>query len=167
MEEFKLQLKASVPSLMRYTLALLGHFRAAETMVQSCIEKALDNHHRWDKNKAIKPWLFSLLHLEYQAYQPLPEEAGIDASLAEFIMDNDPSIINNQQIHDLLKAINRLPKEPKEILLMVILGGLEYRQVSEILGLPIPKLMSQLHLARKLLRKYTTETKHTLTDDNS
>jgi len=167
MEEFKLQLKASIPGLMRYNLALLGHFRAAETMVQDCVEKALDGHLRWDKNKAIQPWLFSILHKSYQEYEPPAGTSGVDTSLVEYIMNNDPSVQNNQQVHNLLGSINQLPNEPKEILLMVILGGMEYRKISEILDLPIPKLMSQLHLARKLLRKYTAESETTVDNTNS
>jgi len=167
MEEFKFQLKGAVPGMMRYNLALLGHFRAAETIVQDCIEKALDSHLRWDKNKPIRPWLYSILHKSYLDYEPPEGTNGVDAGLTEFIMSSDPSMQNNQQVHDLMESINKLPNEPKEILLLVILAGLEYRQISEILNLPLVKMMSQLHLARKLLRKYAIESESAMHVPNS
>lgn len=167
MEEFKLQLKAAVPGMMRYNLALLGHFRAAETIVQDCVEKALDGHLRWEKNKPIGPWLYSILHKCYQDYEPPADTNGVDAGLAEYIMSTDPSVQNNQQVHDLMESINKLPNEPKEILLMVIIGGLEYRHISEILDISLAKTMSQLHLARKLLRKYTNESESAMRIPNS
>ncbi|MFV2057065.1 MAG: sigma-70 family RNA polymerase sigma factor [Thiohalomonadales bacterium] len=162
MQELKFQLKAAIPGLMRHNLALLGHYIAAETMVQDCIEKALDNHLSWDKNKPIKPWLYAILHQSFLEYEPPSDSSGgVDSSLAEYIMRTDPNLANNQQVHRLMDAVSKLPDEPKEILLLVILGGLEYRQISEIVQLPIPKLMAQLHLARKLLRKYTGDSDDT------
>ena len=76
MQEFKLQLKAAIPGLMRHNLALLGHYKAAETMVQDCIEKALDNYLQWDKNKLIEPWLYTFLHKSYLEYEPPQRGCG-------------------------------------------------------------------------------------------
>ena len=51
----------------------------------------------------------------------------------------------------LKKAIEELKDDYREVLLMWGVDGLKYREIAEILEVPIGTVMSRLHRARKLL----------------
>ncbi len=54
---------------------------------------------------------------------------------------------------DFLRAINALTLEHRQILLLVGLEGLSYREISDELGIPIGTVMSRLARARERLRE--------------
>jgi RNA polymerase sigma-70 factor (ECF subfamily) len=55
-------------------------------------------------------------------------------------------------MHDLAKAMNQLSLEHREILLLVSVEGLNYREIAEELGIPQGTVMSRLARARSRLR---------------
>ena len=55
-------------------------------------------------------------------------------------------------MRDLAAALNRLPPEQREVLLLVTLEELSYDEVAGILGIPLGTVMSRLSRARDRLR---------------
>ena len=53
------------------------------------------------------------------------------------------------------RAIDHLPAEQREALLLVVLEGFSYREAAGILGIPEGTLMSRLGRARATLRNMT------------
>ncbi len=52
------------------------------------------------------------------------------------------------------KGISLLPPEQREVLLLVALEGLSYREAADALGVPIGTVMSRLSRARAALRAF-------------
>ncbi|MGV6813480.1 MAG: sigma-70 family RNA polymerase sigma factor, partial [Phycisphaerales bacterium] len=64
----------------------------------------------------------------------------------------DRTDLNWEHVDDRLKsAIDDLKDEYREILMLWGVDGLKYREIAEIIGVPIGTVMSRLHRARKLL----------------
>ena len=59
------------------------------------------------------------------------------------------------QLGQTMAALMTLPDEQREVLVLVALDGLSYKDVAEILGLPIGTVMSRLGRAREALRRVT------------
>jgi len=59
-----------------------------------------------------------------------------------------------------------LNAEQREVLLLVALEGLSYREVATILGLPVGTIMSRLHRAREHLRRNVNEEVQIHASDN-
>jgi RNA polymerase sigma-70 factor (ECF subfamily) len=57
-------------------------------------------------------------------------------------------------VRDLHKAMQELPTEQVEVLVLVALEGMAYREVAEVLDIPLGTVMSRLSRARQSLRKY-------------
>jgi RNA polymerase sigma-70 factor, ECF subfamily len=64
------------------------------------------------------------------------------------------------------RAIDRLNDEQREVLLLVALEGLSYREAATILELPVGTVMSRLHRAREHLRRLTNEEAQIHASDN-
>ena len=56
------------------------------------------------------------------------------------------------------RAIQELPDDQREVLLMVVLGGVSYKQAAEALDVPMGTLMSRLGRARAKLRERMADT---------
>ena len=56
-------------------------------------------------------------------------------------------------LRDVAKAVQRLPDEQKQVLLLVGLEGFSYEETAEIAGVPVGTVMSRLSRARRKLRE--------------
>ena len=63
--------------------------------------------------------------------------------------------LDRVQLGQTMAALMGLPEEQREVLVLVALDGLSYKDVAEILGLPIGTVMSRLGRAREALRRVT------------
>ena len=54
-----------------------------------------------------------------------------------------------------MTALMRLPEEQREVLVLIAIDGLSYKDAADVLGLPIGTLMSRLARARQALREAT------------
>ena len=52
-----------------------------------------------------------------------------------------------------MKALFSLPEDQREVVVLVAIDGLSYKDAAEILGLPLGTLMSRLARAREALRR--------------
>ena len=99
-------------------------------------------------------WLRSILLNLYLDLIRLQRSRGVGIELAQ--IDNDlalstPAADRGATI-DFTRALNGLSLEHRQILLLVGLEGLSYREVADELGLPIGTIMSRLARARERLR---------------
>lgn len=152
MQEFRQLLITQIHGLMRYALALLGNYSSAEDLVQDCMEHALGKYDQWDRSRSIKPWLFRILHNIFIDNQRKNATSPIvNADEDEILAAVAPSQPDLLALRDVSRHLASLPPEQREVLLMVSLGGLEYKEIGKIIGVPVGTVMSRLHRARKQL----------------
>lgn len=143
---------AEIPRLRRYARALTGRGDAADDLVQETLERALEKWHFWRSERALRPWLFSIMHnlhvdscrraarIEYRDDESFPELAQ-RADQADAL-----------ELRDLDRALALLPMEQREILLLVALEELSYADVARALNIPPGTVMSRLSRARARLK---------------
>ena len=64
-------------------------------------------------------------------------------------------ILSRLVLSEVQRAIDNLPQEQQEVLVLVCAEDLSYREASEVLGVPIGTVMSRLARARKRLMEMT------------
>ena len=146
------RLEENIPALRRYAWALLRDDAEADDLVQDCLVRALDRLNTRNGEGDIRPWLFTILHnLCVSRWRRAKVRA---AFLAE--TDPEPSVPASQQssaeLRDVLQALDGLPMEQRQIVLLVAVEGLAYGEVAQILGIPVGTVMSRLSRARDRLR---------------
>jgi len=75
-----------------------------------------------------------------------PEEEGLDVG-----EDPRPGIEAAVDLHRVMAAMERLPDEQREVVALILVEGFGYREVSEMLGLPIGTVSSRLVRGRTAL----------------
>ena len=156
MNDFLDQLEACVPALRRYARALTRNADLADDLVQDCLERALSRRGLFRPTGAVRAWLFTiLLNLHrngLRASHRRGETVDIDAVPEPATPAPQPGHI---ALAEMARAIDTLPLEQKEALLLVTLEGLAYGEAAEILKIPLGTLMSRLGRARAALRAAT------------
>lgn len=143
---------AEIPRLRRYARALTGSQDMADDLVQETLEKALGKWRLWQAEKNLRPWLFSImhnLHVDHLRRHSRVEYCDEDAA---FEIPQRAQQTDGLELRDLDHALALLPTEQREILLLVGLEELSYKEVAVALGLPLGTVMSRLARARIRLR---------------
>ena len=89
------------------------------------------------------------------------EEITVTATKREENVQDVPvavSVLSQETIENShavgLEGLQALVPEQREVLLLVSLEGMSYRQVAEVLGIPTGTVMSRLHRSREQLRTW-------------
>ena len=148
------EIVACIPSLRRYARGLAAQRERADDLVQDTLERAFSRHALWHGRGTLRAWLFALMHNLFidrlRAERSRPEDALGDAA-PEPLAPAAPAD-RRLALRDLERALQRLPAEQREVLLLVGVEELAYREVAAILGVPIGTVMSRLSRARERLR---------------
>ena len=155
--DFLDEIEKSVPALRRYARALTRNADRADDLVQDCLERAINKRGLWTPTGTLQGWLFRILlnlwRNEARTQRRRGEHVPLDGLLVE------PSVAAPQPgriaLAEMSRAIDTLPDEQREALLLVVLEGMSYEEAARVLQIPIGTLMSRLGRARAALRVLT------------
>jgi RNA polymerase sigma-70 factor (ECF subfamily) len=144
-------LQPLIPALRRFARALTRGSDAADDLVQDTIVRALRGEHLFHGGD-LRTWLFTILiNLESNRRRGLSRKPHI-ADIDEVDNTGDPA--DDGSSRDIERGLALLPPEQREVLLLVALEGMSYREAADIQGVPIGTVMSRLSRARGTLREY-------------
>jgi RNA polymerase sigma-70 factor, ECF subfamily len=151
------EIEASIPALRRYAWSLLRNGHDADDLVQDCLVRALDRGATGSPICAVRPWLFTIMHnlfiSRWRTMRRRGEVASsnvVEAAEASVEPDQDGALV----MRDLLAGLDRLTDDQRQVLLLVTVEGLEYRDVAAILAIPEGTVMSRLSRARDSLHAH-------------
>ncbi len=142
-----------LPRLRRYARALAGQRDDADDLVQDTLERAWARLHLWRGVADMRAWLFGIMH-------NLHAEGARRPRLHTVTIDDDatpeqpvaPAQGERLAVRDLQAALDALPVEQKEVLLLIGLEDMSYADAAATLGIPIGTVMSRLARGRERLR---------------
>jgi RNA polymerase sigma-70 factor, ECF subfamily len=147
-----------LPALRRYALGLTRDRYAADDLVQDCIELALRGLDTLVDEQRLAAWLRSILFKTFISGRRRTRRQGetVEAGLDELV---DPATMpdERQEANEVLRATAALTPKYRQVLLLVAVEGLSYKEVAEELGVPVGTVMSRLVRAREQLRNALTE----------
>ena len=158
MASFKRSLSENIPQLRRYARALVADKNRADDLVQDCLERAWRKQSLWDSKLPMRPWLFTIMHNIYvnnaRQYYRSPQLISIE-DIHEHTQTEDQE--QKLVLRDFSKALNLLEQKHREVLLLVGLEQLSYKDTAEILNIPIGTVMSRLSRAREQLSQHMNQ----------
>jgi len=160
MKQFQEQLQDCLPDLWRYAFSLCRDRGLADDLVQDCAERALRKRALWKQEGALKPWLMKMLLNLYRNQIRQQSRRPRLVALDEMVVEpaGNGSVDEKMALAQTARALEMLPQEQREALLMVVVGGVGYKQAAEALDVPMGTLMSRLGRARAKLRALMAQT---------
>ena len=154
---------AEMDSVFRMAFHLVRNRDDANDLVQETFLRAFRARQTFQlTERGIRPWLFKILHNVFytrigkQRREPtLADDLAHEAAPSE--LDNpspawDLSSLDWEQVDERLKqAIEELDPRYRDVLLLWAVEGLKYREIAEVLDVPLGTVMSRLYRARGLL----------------
>lgn len=131
---------------------------AADLVQQTFLIWALKGHQLRDPRQA-RTWLFTTLHREFLRGRKREEtlsETLLDKVIAE-PESPSPDMIREMDAALVQEAMAGLAEPYRAVLSLFYLGGHRYREISEILDVPIGTVMSRLSRAKAELRRAVGE----------
>ena len=153
------ELVALLPRLRRFALVLCRSQPLADDLVQGACERALANAGSWTPGTRFDAWMFRILrnhwidHLRRTKAEGMMEDVATQTQLI-----GDPGegpILSKLVLSEVQHAIDSLPQEQREVLVLVCAEDLSYREAADVLNVPIGTVMSRLARARKRLVELT------------
>lgn len=155
------RLEAQLDRLFNYAQYLARNRETARDLVQSCAVKAVAAKNIPADEPAYRVWLFKILRNIF--LDSLRKQAA-DGALLRDLAENSVLDWNNQQdlsvyrieqrkinILAVREGLARLKASQREIIVLVDIVGLSYRETSDLLVVPIGTVMSRLSRARNAL----------------
>lgn len=150
--EFANDLVRLVPRLRRFALGLCGNAADADDLVQAACVRALANADAFLEGSRMDSWMYRIIQNLWldsrrrQKVRAAPVEAplddgGLGARAAE----------GRMLLSQVFGQMDRLPEGQRIVLTLVAVEGLSYREVAEVLDIPIGTVTSRLVRAREAL----------------
>ena len=154
-----------------YTLAryLLRDTADAEDAVQECYLRAL-RHFDTFRGPAIKPWLFAILRNvcrgefarkssglnyidQYVGGETDKDEDAVRPLWQEPQVSPETEVLHQRDTQTIRRLVAELPDQFREAIVLREINDLPYRDIADVIGVPVGTVMSRLARARSMLRK--------------
>jgi RNA polymerase sigma-70 factor (ECF subfamily) len=153
--DFRARLTAEIPYLRRFARGLTGDVALADDLAQDCLERALAKEHLYDPARPLRAWLYAILRNLHVSGLRRKGRAGVVKNVDDLAPEEE-AVAGEQEDHaavrSIAEALDRLPHLHREVVLLVALEDMSYREVAEIIGAPVGTVMSRLSRARSALR---------------
>ena len=132
----------------------------AEDLVQEAYTKALKGFSSFRPGSNFRAWIYRILRNTFltsrtglKAASTVPLDMEEDGPEMAVEHETPESIfLNRSNTHLIQAAIDDLPVQFREVLLLCEVEEMSYQELAETLGIPIGTVMSRLSRARKMLR---------------
>ncbi len=151
---FRAGLVAAIPHLRGFAYSLLRDWDRTDDIVQETITRAWKYQDRFERGTSLDAWLFTILrNIVYSAQRKRGREVeDVDGRLSGRL-----AVLPDQQSHldfeDLRAALQKLPLDQREALLLVAAEGLSYEEAAKIAGVPAGTIKSRVNRARGRLAR--------------
>lgn len=142
-----------LPRLRRFAIGLAGNPADGDDLCQMTIERALTRQEQFQQGTRLDSWMYRIMRniwidesrarsrrsetfVDEEAGLSIGSEGGQEASVA---------------LGDVDRAMQQLPEEQREAVLLVMVEGYSYKEAAEIVGRPVGTLNSRLVRGRDAL----------------
>lgn len=157
-QEFKRELENVIPHLRAFARGLCGRPDMADDLVQEALMKAWAAQDRFEPGTSMRAWTFVILRNAYLTDMRRNRFRGdYDETVAERILTAPAGQEEPIHLSDLNRALQTLPPERREALLLVGAGGFSYEEAANICGCAVGTIKSRVGRARSALNSMLSE----------
>jgi len=150
-----------LPRLRRFAHGLAANRADADDLTQLTLERALRARLQWQEGTRLDAWLFRIMrNCWIDTIRSRTRTGRILASEeAGEHVGHDPQAQMDARIdlERLMRSMDQLPAEQREVVALVLIEGFGYRETAELLELPIGTVSSRLVRGRTALLALVNE----------
>lgn len=151
-DTFKSELLELVPYLRAFARSLSGRHEGADDLTQEALVKAWQSRDSFVPGTNLKAWLFTILRNQFyserrRAWRQVPW----DAENAEALPGTSEDQGWAAELSDIARALQALPAEQREALILVGAGGFAYEEAAKISNCAVGTVKSRVARARRAL----------------
>jgi RNA polymerase sigma-70 factor (ECF subfamily) len=152
-QRFKADLIAAIPSLRAFAVSLSQNADKADDLVQETLVKAWDKHESFQMGTNLKAWLFTILRNEFysQMRKRGREVQDSDGAMTARLAVH-PSQEGKLDLQDFRSALEQLPEDQREAIILIGASGFSYEEAAEICGCAVGTIKSRVSRARTRLQ---------------
>jgi RNA polymerase sigma-70 factor (ECF subfamily) len=153
-DEWREDVIALIPALRAFAWSLSHNSADADDLVQDTLIKAWTHRDSFELGTNLRAWLFTILRNTYytavvRRRREVADEDGRLAATLSTPATQDWSLA----VGSLRAALQKLPHEHREALILVGAAGLTYEEAAEICGCALGTIKSRVNRARSRLLK--------------
>lgn len=151
---FKNDLLGAIPSLRAFAVSLSQNADKADDLVQETLVKAWDKQSSFQPGTNLKAWLFTILRNEFysQMRKRGREVQDSDGTMTARLAVH-PSQHGQLDLEDFRHALERLPEDQREAIILIGASGFSYEEAAEICGCAVGTIKSRVSRARARLQE--------------
>jgi RNA polymerase sigma-70 factor (ECF subfamily) len=154
--------------LYKSALRMTRSVEDAEDLIQETYLKAYKYYARFSEGTNFKAWLFKIMkntfinsYRKKKLQPPKVDFDDVQEGLEETLMDKaqstliDPEtwLMSVEMDHEVRESLLSLPHDYKMVVLLADLEGFAYKEIANILAVPVGTVMSRLYRGRRMLEK--------------
>lgn len=158
-DRFAQDLVALLPRLRRFALSLARRGDLADDLVQVTAERAFAARDRFDPATRLDSWCFRILRNAWLDSVRRDRSRGPQVDIADAPdageVDGLAAAESRLMLRAVMAAMDKLPEEQREVLMLVCVEELSYKEAAAILDIPLGTVMSRLSRGRLALAAAT------------
>ncbi|WP_300060474.1 RNA polymerase sigma factor [uncultured Roseobacter sp.] len=146
-----------LPNLRRFAISLCRSADTADDLVQITVERAFAARHQFDPDTRLDAWLFRILRNAWIDMTRRSKTRGIQIDIDDA---PDASTVDGTKVAEtalMLKsakaAIDALPENQRDVVMLICVEEMSYKEAATVLDTPIGTVMSRLARARLAIAK--------------
>lgn len=151
---FKADLLAAIPSLRAFAVSLSQNADKADDLVQETLVKAWDKQSSFELGTNLKAWLFTILRNEFYSQM---RKRGREVQDSDGIMTARLAVHPSQDgmldLEDFRAALDKLPADQREAVILIGASGFSYEEAADICGCAVGTVKSRVSRARTRLHE--------------
>lgn len=143
---------ASVPNLRAFAISLCGNSDRANDLVQETLLKAWAHQDSFQPGTNMQAWLFTILRNQFRSeYRKRRREVEDADGVHAQTLTAPEGQTSHVEMEELKKALEQLPSDQREALILVGASGFSYEEASQICGCAVGTIKSRVNRARMRL----------------
>ncbi len=168
-ERFELLVEEHLDGLFGAALRMTRNRTRAEDLLQEMFLRAWRSFHSFKPGTNVRAWLYRILMNAYiDGYRKSEREPEVvdQEDVDEFYLyskvhesedfrragNPEEALLNSLMDADVKGALDSLPETFRNVVILADIEGFSYKEIAEILGIPIGTVMSRLHRGRRQLQ---------------
>lgn len=157
-ETLRREMLAFLPRLRRFAYGLTGSADEGDDLVQATCERAIRHIDKWQPGTRLDSWMYRIARNQHlnnirarnvRGEHLAPADPEVHGSI------DGVRVMESQLTFAAVRGfVARLPEEQRTVLMLITVEGLSYREVADLLELPLGTVTSRLARARLALKAY-------------